>query len=235
MEIQNRWQMILTHLMFKKINKIRKDFPTPPAVESHNLQQQSSSYTELHDFHLSNSEEITDILSNMTIRTSPEDPLPAPVLELVIKDLAPHILTLVNLSLSTGSVEGLIKESVVIPILKKHNLDFEILNNFRPITNIEFISKIIEKVVLNRLNQHMNANNLHTSEQCGYKKGHSTEHVILEIVDEVLIGFEKGTATLVVLLDVSAAFDTVDKEKLMTILENEIYIKGKALAWFHSF
>ena len=218
----------------EKINKIRQDFPTPQAVESHTVQQESSLHTELHNFDPANIEEITDIVSSITIKTSPVDPLPAPVLELVIKDLTPHILTLVNLSLSTGSVEGL-KESVVIPILKKHNLNFEILNNFRPITNIEFISKIIEKVVLNRLNQHMNANNLHTSEQFGYKKGHSTEHVILEIVDEVLIGFEKGTATLVVLLDLSAAFDTVDQEKLMTILENEIHIKSKALAWFRSF
>ena len=221
-------------LYVDKAKKIRQDFSTPPTVEQHKLHVSTSSFTELHDFVPATVEEITNFLSDMTIKTSPEDPIPAPVLKLIIKDLIPHILTLVNLSLATGSVEGL-KESVVIPILKKHNLDHEILNNFRPITNIEFIGKMIEKVVLSRLNQHMNANNMHTSEQFGYKKGHSTEHVILEIVDEVLIGFEKGTATLVILLDLSAAFDTVDQEKLMTILENEIHIKGTALAWFRSF
>merc|ERR1712055_500791 len=63
----------------------------------------------------------------------------------------------------------------------------------------------------------------------------STEHVILQIVDEVLIGFEKGTATLVTLLDLSAAFDTVDLEKLMQILENHMRTKGTALSWFRSF
>ena len=81
----------------------------------------------------------------------------------------------------------------------------------------------------------MELNNLHISQQFGYKKGHSTEHVILEIVDEVLIGFEKGTATLVTLLDLSAAFDTVDLEKLMQILENHIHTNGTALNWFRSF
>ena len=104
-------------------------------------------------------------------------------------------------------MEGL-KESIINPILKKHNLD-------RPILNIEFLSKMFEKVVLARLNEHMDWNNLHTPEQFGYKKGHSTEHVVLEIVDEVLVGFDKCTATLVILLDLSAAFDTVDLKKLM--------------------
>ena len=81
----------------------------------------------------------------------------------------------------------------------------------------------------------MDRNNLHTPEQFGYKKGHSTEHVVLEIVDEVLVGFDKCTATLVILLDLSAAFDTVDLKKLMQTLEDEIHIKGTALSWFHSF
>ena len=90
-------------------------------------------------------------------------------------------------------------------------------------------------MVLVRLNEHMDQNNLHTPEQFGYKKGHSTEHVVLEIVDEVLVGFDKRTATLVILLDLSAAFDTVDLKKLMQILEDEIHIKGTALSWFNSF
>ena len=78
-------------------------------------------------------------------------------------------------------------------------------------------------------------NNLHIPQQFRYKKGHSTEHVVLEIFDEVLIGFEKHTATLVTLLDLSDAFDMVDLEKLMQILEKDINTKGTALRWFHSF
>ena len=119
-------------------------------------------------------------------------------------------------------MEGL-KDSIITPILKKHNLDANQLKNYRSVANIEFLSKITEKVVLSRLNEHLDRNNLHTPQQFGYKKGHSTEHVVLEIVDEVLVGFEKDTATLVTLLDLSAAFDTVDLRKLMHILENHIH------------
>ena len=190
--------------------------------------------SELSDFRPATLQEIKEIIKDMTIKTSPADPIPAILLKEIIDDLTPHILKIVNASLAAGSMEGL-KESIITPILKKPNLDANKLNNYRPIANIEFLSKLTEKVVLSRLNEHMDRNNLHIPQQFGYKKGHSTEHVILEIVDEVLIGFEKRTATLVTLLDLSAAFDTVDLSKLMQILENHINTKGTALAWFRSF
>ena len=81
----------------------------------------------------------------------------------------------------------------------------------------------------------MTENNLHCHSQFGYKKSHSTESLLLQIVDETLIGFERKTATVLILLDMSAAFDTVDLKKLMVILESKIGIKGTALQWFRSF
>ena len=194
----------------------------------------SESVTELSEFRPSSTKEVGEIIHNMTIKTSPADPIPASVYKHVVEDLIPHITILVNKSLATGSVEG-IKESIISPGIKKYILDHDDNKSYRPISNIEFISKIIEKVVSIRLNEHMNINNLHTPEQFAYKKQHSTEHLVLQIVDEVLIGFEKGSATIVVLLDLSAAFDTVNLEKLMNILEYEIHIKGTALKWFKSF
>ena len=167
----------------------------------------SGNASELHVFRPATEKEIKDIVKDMTIKTSPADPIPAILLKEIIDDLTPHILMIVNASLAAGSLEGL-KESIITPILKKSNLDTDELNNYRPIANIEFLSKLTEKVVLSRLNEHMDTNNLHIPQQFGYKKGHSTEHVILQIVDEVLISFEKGTATLVTLLDLSAAFDS---------------------------
>ena len=200
----------------------------PPTLEN------PRNISELHDFRPATQEEIRDIIKDMTIKTSPADPIPAVLLKEVIEDLIPHIHIIVNASLSAGSMEGL-KESIITPILKKHNLDANLLKNYRPVANIEFLSKITEKVVLARLNEHMDVNNLHTPQQFGYKKGHSTEHVVLEIVDEVLVGFDRRTATLVTLLDLSAAFDTVDLAKLMHTLENHIHTKGTALRWFASF
>lgn len=208
--------------------------PSRPVILTPHPTASSENVSRLYELRPATAKEIRDIIRDMTIKTSPADPIPATLLKEIIDDLTPHVLMIVNASLAAGSLDGL-KESIITPILKKRNLDINKLNNYRPIANIEFLSKLTEKVVLSRLNEHMVTNNLHTPQQFGYKKGHSTEHVILEIVDEVLIGFEKGTATLVTLLDLSAAFDTVDLEKLMHILENHIHTKGTALAWFRSF
>ena len=119
---------------------------------------------ELHDFHPATQKEISDIISDMTIKTSPADPVPALLLKEIIKDLIPHIHIIINASLSTGSMERLNK-TIITPILKKHNLDANLLKNYRPVANIDFLSKIIEKVVLVRLNEHMDRNNLHTPQQ----------------------------------------------------------------------
>ena len=88
------------------------------------------------------------------------------------------------------------------------------MNHFRPIVNLQFLSKVIEKVVLKQLNNHMTANNLNCEQQFGYKKNFSTETMLLQIVDEVLVGFEQKSGTILVLLDMSSAFDTVEISKL---------------------
>ena len=97
------------------------------------------------------------------------------------------------------------------------------------------ISKLIETVVLHRLNTHASFNSLECNSQHGYKKYHSPETLLLRVVNDVLVGFDRNKCTILLLLDLSAAFDTVDIEKLLNILENEFGIIGIALKWFRSF
>ena len=179
-------------------------------------------------------EELGHIIKDMGIKTSCQDPLPGSILKNIMDDLLPYICDLVNKSLTTGSVDG-VKDCVIFPLLKKAGIDPESLKNYRPVTNEVFVSKITEKVVTIRLFEHMTANSLHSKYQHGYKKFHGTETLLLKVVDDVLIGFESNSATIVLLIDLSAAFDTVDINKLLDILENDIGIKGIALAWFKSF
>ena len=108
----------------------------------------SNSQASLDNFAPATLDELNEILSDTDIKTSPDDPVPAPLLKKSISVLMPHILDLVNLSLRTGDISGL-KESVIVPILKKTGLDKNKLANYRPIVNLQFLSKLIEKVVLN--------------------------------------------------------------------------------------
>ena len=179
-------------------------------------------------------DELRGILKKMGIKTSCQDPLPGSLCKDIIEDLLPYLCDLVNKSLSTGSKEG-IKDSVIIPLLKKSGLDPEVLKNYRPVTNEVFISKLNEKVVSIRLSDHMALYNLNSKYQHGYKVYHGTETMQLRVVNDVLIGFDSNTATILLLIDLSAAFDTVDIEKLLDILQKDIGIGGIALQWFKSF
>ena len=107
---------------------------------------------------------------------------------------------LINKSFEHGSVDG-VKQSVIDPLLKKSGLDFENMKNYRPVNNLVFFSKLIERVVLKRLNHHMETNKLLNDKQFGYKKYHSTETMMLGIVNEALKGFDEGKCTIVIFLD----------------------------------
>ena len=199
----------------------------------------SSSYASntpyLNSFELCTMSEISAIIKEHGLKCSFVDPTPASVLNTNIDIFLPLWSHLVNLSLSSGSIDGLLKQADIIPLLKESGLDHLIHGNFRPVSHLQFVSKLIERVVAKRLKCHMQLNNLETDNQYGYKKGHSTETILVKITNDILIASDKKSATVLLLLDLSAAFDTVNVDRLLDILSSEIGIGGTALKWFHSF
>ena len=121
------------------------------------------------------------------------------------------------------------------PLLKKTGLDQNDLKNFRPVSNLPFISKILEKVVLRQLQKHLNENNLLEQHQSAYRKNHSTETAVLSVLDGLLTKADEKLVSLVTLLDLSAAFDTLDHSVLLHRLESTFGIHGTALSWFRSY
>ena len=136
------------------------------------------------------------------------------------------------MSLELGSMDCL-KSAVILPLIKELGtlVDKENFKNYRPVSNLQFLSKLIERVVDIRLEQHMTINNLHCKHQFGYKKFHSTELLLLKIIDNLLIACDDNMPTVVLLLDLSAAFDTVDHNKLLNMLYYDIGIRGSAYNW----
>jgi len=113
--------------------------------------------------------------------------------------------------------------------LKKPTLDKEILKNYRPVSNIPCLSKVIEKVVAERIFSHMQENSLLEEMQSAYKPGHSTESALLRIHNDLLCTLDKGEGVVLVLLDLSAAFDTVDHGLLLSILKDYVGVDSTAL------
>src|SRR5664279_3455937 len=129
--------------------------------------------------------------------------------------LAPTITNIVNLSLSTGNFPPIFKRAVVTPLLKKPKLDKESLSNYRPISNLSFLSKLTERVVKNRISEHLAANSMFNVFQSAYTKFHSTETTLLALHDDLIQAMDKQQVTCLTLLDLSAAFETINHEILL--------------------
>ena len=216
----------------QKIKKIRDTIPGDS--EGMSLPTRLFEGERLERFKPVTEEDLQKMITKFGIKTSTEDPLPAKFLKIVIDEALPCLTKLVNQSLSEGSMDG-VKLSVLDPLLKKAGLDIDIKKNYRPVNNLVFFSKLIERIVKEQLDQHMTTNRLHSGSQFGYKLFHSTETMMVGVTNEVLLGFDEGQCTVMLFLDLSAAFDTIDIEKLLEILYNEIGISGVALKWFRSF
>ena len=115
------------------------------------------------------------------------------------------------------------------------SLDSEDLKNYRPISNLSFMSKVLEKVVLSQILQHINCNKLLSDFQSAYRPHHSTETALLKVTNDLLSAMDDGKISVLVLLDLSAAFDTIDHEILLHRLHNVFGFEDTVLSWFQSY
>ena len=128
--------------------------------------------------------------------------------------LTPAITSIVNCSLESGEMPADLKKAIVKPLLKKADLDQECLKNYRPVSNLSCLSKIIEKVVASRLHSYLNQKDTFPKFQSAYRQKHSTETALTRVQNDIIKLTGKKQHVMLVLLDLSAAFDTIDKDIL---------------------
>ena len=215
-----------------KVKKIRNSIPK--SSEECIVYTRKFNGERIDNFRLVSEEEVKNMIKEKGIKTFMEDPIPSRLMNSSLDIILPVLTRLINKSLQEGSMEG-IKESVLDPLLKKTGLDAEEYKNFRPVNNLLFLSKIIERCVDDQITNHMTKNGLQEASQFAYKKHHNTEMMMLGIVNEALRGFDENQATVIIFLDLSAAFDTIDVNKLLEIMYEELGLGGTVLKWFSSF
>ena len=123
---------------------------------------------------------------------------------------------------------------MVKPLLKKDGLD-PIFKNYRPVSNLAYASKLVEAVVAKQLQHYLFSNDLFAISQSTYRPNHSTETALLKVTNDTLLNMNDQRVTLFLLLDLSAAFDTVDHDSLLHRLQFTFGVNGKVLSWSSSY
>ncbi|GFS23555.1 reverse transcriptase-like protein [Elysia marginata] len=148
--------------------------------------------------------------------------------------LSPTLASIVNESFATGEAPSKMKQAFIRPLLKKPNFDPNILNNYRSVSNLSFISKLIERIVASSINTYLGETGLAPILQSAYRPLHSTETALLRF-HNIIRQVDQRKAVMLVLLDLSAAFDTIDQDCLLNCLQKQFGMKGVALIWLASY
>ena len=109
------------------------------------------------------------------------------------------------------------------------------MSNYRPISNLSFLSKILEKVIYKQLYFYLNKVSLLPPTQFGFRIGHSTETALLKLYNDLILAADNGQSSILTCLDFTGAFDTVDYSLLLNVLEKTFGVTGSCLSWFDSY
>ena len=157
------------------------------------------------------------LINSMKTKSCELDIIPIHILKQMPDTVIPPLTHIINLSLSTGTFAENWKCALVKPLLKKSGLDL-IYKNYRPVSNLKFTSKLVEKAVLNQFIQHCDEYKLIPDYQSAYREDYSCETCVIKLLNDGLWAMEKQNVLPILFLDLSAAFDTVDHSLFLSIL-----------------
>ena len=172
------------------------------------------------------------LLSLKTIKAIDLDKISARLLKSSAHTIAPSVTKLLNLLICTGEFPRPWKCSRITALFKSG--DRTSASNYRPISILPTLSKILEKATYSQLYHYLTANDLLTKKQFGFRKGFSTESALTTFADEVLLNMEQGKLCWALFVDLTKAFDTVDHGILLSKLFS-IGLSGNSLQWFRSY
>lgn len=182
-----------------------------------------------------NNKQIMEFIKVMPNKFCSLDILPPWLVLEVVEVILPYLNIIISASLNEGVFPQSYKLAHVKPLLKKSDVDKDLLPNYRPVSNLSYFSKLLERIVLAQLNDYLNKNEMFSKYQSAYRKLHSCETALTKITDDILRFLDAGKCAFILFLDLSAAFDTLDHNLLLDILQTKFGISGQVLKWFKSY
>ena len=213
-----------------KVSGVRSSTVGSPAPEFSNFVG-----SPLNQFSTIDQSVIEDSIRKSSNKSCSLGPIPTWLVKELVCELTPFVTELFNKSISEVYFPKSFRIGEITPILKKASLDPSIITNYRPVSNLSFISKLLERTINKQLLIHLNDNDLLPEYQSAYRSCHSTETALLKVTSDALTAADRGMITILGFLDLSAAFDCVDHQILITRLERTFGISGLALNWIRSY
>ena len=171
-------------------------------------------------FHPLSCDVLSSLISKLNKTTCVLDPFPTKLLMSHLSYMLDIIRCIMSLCFSSGVFPTPCKSSIIFPLIKKQGLDPEILKNYRPVANLSFNLKIIEKAIATQIHDHLINNDIVDNFQSAYKAGHSCEIALLRVYNDIVTTIGRSNGAMLVILDFSAAFDTIDHDNLFVFLRN---------------
>ena len=178
--------------------------------------------------------EVRKIINSMKAKSWKQDAIPTKILKVIPDRVLPTLTRIINASFQQGVFAEAIKISIICPLLKKIGVDL-LAKNYRPVGNLKFVSKVMERCVLKQFLIHCDCNNLILDYQSAYLSNYSCETAVVKLVDNILNIMESKKGTALMAIDLSAAFDMVNHNILLDVLHNKFGIRGIALNWVESY
>jgi len=179
-------------------------------------------------------EDVGRLIGSALCKTCQLDPMPTWLFKEMRPLLSPFLSLLFNKSLTSGLFPTDFKNAVICPRLKEW-LDASQLKNCRPVSNLSFLSKLLQRVVQVRLLAFLDDGDMLPATQSAYRQFHSTDSAVLKVYNDLLLAADSGLVSALCLLDLTAAFDTVDHDLLLLRLERQFGFHGAVLQWFRSY
>ena len=185
-------------------------------------------------FQTLNDDGVLRIINKSATKSCELDALPTHLLKQHKDMVLPSITIIVNASLQSSTMPANMKSVLVHPLLKKLGLPL-IKKNYRPVSNLSYISKVIERAVCNQLTKYVETTGKLEECKSAYRDGHTTETTLLEVKTDFLNIIDDKGVMFLILLDLSAAFDMFTHDIQLNRLKNCFAVTGKVLDWIRSY
>ena len=203
-------------------------------VDNNYIEEIYHTYQRHHEFVMLNIDEVRKLVVKSASKCCELDPMPTQLLKQNIEIVLPTITRMINISLLEGKFTTNLKEALLRPLLKKMGLE-TILSNYHPVSNLAYISKLTEMAACDKIVHLAESSGNTELIQSAYRTRHSCVTALLKVKTDKIHAMDNHEVICFLMLDLSAAFDTVSHSLLLNRLKYHFGIEGKSLQWIKDY